>query len=530
MRLAHKKKQDKSSDEEDVEDLNLERDDEEEEEIEETAAEKRLRLAKGYLRKVQEQVSEIQDGEIDAEEIDKELIASRLRDDVLERQHRQFIILADTVKVQDTRILNVGKAIQLSLTSCAFTQTGNDCFIYAGSKDATIVKWNLFTGSRVNVIAGGLKQTKKLIKQVGSKKIAHVGHTQPILAMDCTSDGQFMASSGMDKTIYVWSTVDDSLVGELKQHRDAVTGLRFRLGQHELYSCSNDRTIKLWNAPALSYIETLFGHQDMITSIDTLNRERCVTVGSRDRTARLWKIPEESQLVFRAGGGLAITDDLVVMKGLRKKEKKEENSAGGSVDAVAMLDEDHFLTGDDAGSISLWNVQRKKPVFTRLKAHGFGSKALVNGEEIEVQPNQGTTLTDDSTCQWISSIACFPYSDLFASGAGDGYVRFWKLSDTKQQFSQLFAVPVTGFVNDMRFFMAPPAPSEKSVATNDSSLAGKIREKERQRLLLLKQKKMLHLVMAVGQEHRLGRWLKIKKAKNQVMVMSLQCRMSVENP
>jgi ribosomal RNA-processing protein 9 len=88
----------------------------------------------------------------------------------------------------------------------------------------------------------------------------------------------------------------------------------------------------------------------LITCIDALSRERCASSGSRDRTARLWKIPEESQLVFRSGGGISISDDLVVLDELKKK-KEAEVYAGGSIDVVAMIDDDHFLTGSDSGYV-----------------------------------------------------------------------------------------------------------------------------------------------------------------------------------
>lgn len=77
-----------------------------------------------------------------------------------------------------------------------------------------------------------------------------------------------------------------------------------------------------------------------------------MTSGSRDRTARLWKILEESQLVFRGGGGLKITEDLIVMDDLRKGDKRtqgDNGQSGGSMDVVAMLDEDNFVTGSDTG-------------------------------------------------------------------------------------------------------------------------------------------------------------------------------------
>ena len=57
--------------------------------------------------------------------------------------------------------------------------------------------------------------------------------------------------------IYLWSTTEDKLVGQFKQHRDAVSGVSFLRKQNHLYSCSFDRTVKVWNADELSYVETL---------------------------------------------------------------------------------------------------------------------------------------------------------------------------------------------------------------------------------------------------------------------------------
>lgn len=70
---------------------------------------------------------------------------------------------------------------------------------------------------------------------------------------------------------------------------------------------------------------------------------------------RLWKIVEESQLIFRGGGtGNVDPDDLVVMEGVRKKENRKGREetlggGGGSIDVVAMVDEELFLSGGDAG-------------------------------------------------------------------------------------------------------------------------------------------------------------------------------------
>jgi ribosomal RNA-processing protein 9 len=84
--------QDKDSDNDmlggDIDDMNLvddgieASDSEAEVEKRETAAEKRLRLAKQYLEKVHEDVAHA-DGEFDAAEIDRDLIAERLQTDAV---------------------------------------------------------------------------------------------------------------------------------------------------------------------------------------------------------------------------------------------------------------------------------------------------------------------------------------------------------------------------------------------------------------------------------------------------------------
>ena len=47
-------------------------------------------------------------------------------------------------------------------------------------------------------------------------------------------------------------------------HKDAVTGLAFREGTHQLFSASLDRSLKLWSLDDMAYVDTLFGHQSEV--------------------------------------------------------------------------------------------------------------------------------------------------------------------------------------------------------------------------------------------------------------------------
>ncbi|KAJ3089815.1 pre-rRNA processing protein [Quaeritorhiza haematococci] len=511
-------------------------DDDESLEKKETAAEKRLRLAKRYLQKVRDEV--VDDTEVDAAAIDRDLIAERLQHDALEAAGKLFTKIAEkyadlTVDASHIRTFKCSKkkGHQLAVTTVGFAapsprlfsgpskpQTAAErkkqareqsqstdespLYLFSGSKDGSIIKWDFRTGRSILVIPGAPKQTQrrkaKNGESEGGKTSDHAGHSDHVLSMAVSSDGQYLATGGRDKIINIWSPVNDNRLTTFKQHRDAVSALAFRKGSNQLYSASFDRTIKLWNIDELSYVETLFGHQDQITSVDTLARERCVTAGARDRTVRLWKIVEESQLIFRAAGSGDLGETAVGADG---KHKKNVHTSCGTLDVVAMVDEDTFLSGSDDGSISLWSVNRKKPLYTRLKCHG--------------KPVASDDLSNSQSCNWITALATVPYTDLFASGSCDGQVRLWKISDSKKSFAPLTTIPMVGFVNSLIFINAPALPNESDAsATTGALVNGKSKAGS-------SESKVLYLAVGLGQEHRLGRWWRMKKAKNEVNVVTL---------
>lgn len=221
-------------------------------------------------------------------------------------------------------------------------------YIYTVTKDRYLVKWALpaYPPSPATRNFTPAKKPKRLLYSRGSKKqdTEFPGHIDDILCVVASQDGKFVVTGGKDSRLIVWDAETLKVLKVFKHHRAAVNGLVFRRGTNQLYSCSSDRTVKLWSLDGLAYVETLFGHQDEVVGITALNAERCVTVGARDRTARLWKIIDETQLVFRGGGGSG---------GDSKKLKKDTNSVEryeeGSIDSVAMIDDEYFVTGSDNG-------------------------------------------------------------------------------------------------------------------------------------------------------------------------------------
>jgi ribosomal RNA-processing protein 9 len=288
-----------------------------------------------------------------------------------------------------------------------------------------------------------------------------------------------------------------------------------------LYSASKDRTVKVFNLDEMTYVETLFGHQDSITSLSSMGlRDRCLTTGGRDRTVRLWKIPEESQLLFRASAvGYHPSTVSIAQVTCDTDFSEDENGAKdkrtsvlakdvtGSVDVVACIDDETWISGSDGGTLCIWNAQRKKPIFTLPNAHGMcvqmGEEKMENGcrsyQFVDRESDASLIASADEAARngfvaignWICAIDAPMNTDLVVSGSCDGTLRFWKFSHHRygrrnQVLKLVKKVEVPGYINSLAF-----SPS------------------------------LNYLIVGVGQEPRTGRWSRISTGRNGIRIIDL---------
>ncbi|KAH7830065.1 putative nucleic acid binding protein [Monocercomonoides exilis] len=411
------------------------------------------------------------------------------------------------------------------------------------------------------------------------------GHFKPVISccigFPAPSSFPLLITGSSDRTIRIWDSRDKREIAVLTGHRGAVTGVVCAGGGREvskgdiseegeedvglksvLVSCSEDRTLKTWNLEMLTYIDTSYGHTSQVTAIDSLTLSRCVTC-SDDLTVRNWKIWDASQTVHSA----------------TREGKGKYAETIGSFDALKMFDPTRFVTGGEDGAVMLWSSTKRSPRLIIPNAHGTAysphsslmsqpsstlssssssSQNIQNNSSfisnafqptlhsLHVTPHSSYVSSVSAAmqsataagCNWISSVATIPYSNTFATGSCNGAVKLWKITrKTMDEAANVANIAETGFVNGMAFVgscVSPLPPKthggkQHKWDENEEEEISKEEEDKRMQKLQRMEKAYqsrwnvsdLKLITVVGQEHRLGRWMRIKEAKNSLHVFSL---------
>uniref|UniRef100_M4BH40 Uncharacterized protein n=1 Tax=Hyaloperonospora arabidopsidis (strain Emoy2) TaxID=559515 RepID=M4BH40_HYAAE len=311
------------------------------------------------------------------------------------------------------------------------------------------------------------------------------GHRLPVTSLCLLEDGKTVFSAAKDGSMLRWDLAQltktklvlpkDDVAAE-KATTDTsrcILALAVSSDGKFLASGGRDKLVRVWNVEKSELLESFSGHRDAVSALVFRLRSHSLFSGSFDRSIKHWNLTEMGYVETLFGhqsevNGLdSLYKERVVSCGrdrsVRVWKIPEETQLvfygnSGSMDCVRMITDEYYVTGGDDGSLSLWFNGRKKPVCVISNAHGG---------------------------KWISSLAVMPRTDLVASGSSDGQIRLWQADLQGRTMTSVATIPLEGFVNALCF-----------------------------------DPKARFLVAGVGQEHRLGRWEKLK-VKNGIALIAL---------
>uniref|UniRef100_A0A8R1HZN2 WD_REPEATS_REGION domain-containing protein n=1 Tax=Caenorhabditis japonica TaxID=281687 RepID=A0A8R1HZN2_CAEJA len=190
--------------------------------------------------------------------------------------------------------------------------------IASACKNGEIIIWNSQTGEQIGKT---LKRHKQWVTSLAWQPL----HKDP----NC----RFLASSGKDSNIFIWDTVNGSVVRCLGGHTASVTCLRWG-GEGLLYSGSQDRTVKMWRSEDGVLCRTMTGHAHWVNTL-ALNTDyvlrtscfepskRCIKPSSVEERQTVAKTRYDAALKIASGERLVSGSDDFTLFFWNPKESKQ---------------------------------------------------------------------------------------------------------------------------------------------------------------------------------------------------------------
>ena len=411
----------------------------------------------------------------DAADLEREILEKRLYKDNLSQEGKMYRFIADDfanfdIQKGDSKSKMVLKKKQFNrcsdyLTSMdAFQEnqmttlldlennnminnnnTNKRPFLVTVSKDFILTKYDL---SQFDKRINKLKQMKigdRIFKE--ELKTEHdnnsLNHYKTLYSVAIAPDGKTIVTGGKDRKLIIWSgeTLQALKALPTKDRRGEINAMCFRNNSDQLFVACRDYKIRVYNITQFQQMETLFGHQGPITDVSVLNMERCVSVGSFDKSLMLWKLQDESRLVFKlpqqSKSQQILQKDYIKKHASSLKKSKHINKKNlpnffpqpTTLNLVKMIDDTHYITATDDGSLQLWSTQKKRPIYHVPQAHGFKLKRhslKVSAESDKRQVDAQKKIQRDEGNR-ITALCVLAYSDLLISGSTNGEIIFWKI-------------------------------------------------------------------------------------------------------
>ena len=203
----------------------------------------------------------------------------------------------------------------------------------------------------------------------------YTGHSDYVVSVALSEEGNLLATGSMDKTAKLWSTETRALLKSFEGHSDSVLSVALSRDGKRLVTSSSDNTTKLWNTETGALLHSFEGHSDSVLSVALSEDGKRLATGSWDYSAKLWDTETGTLLQSFEGHSSPIFSVALSNDGERLVTGSSDNIAKlwdtetgkllqtfeghlGSVTSVALSEDGKRLaTGSWDGTARIWDIE-----------------------------------------------------------------------------------------------------------------------------------------------------------------------------
>ena len=176
------------------------------------------------------------------------------------------------------------RSLGQAITAAIHSDTGT---LALGRFNGKISLWNSETGKRLDVLGGHSKfYIKEFLSNLFRKNNRH--KYQGIQSLAFSTDGNILASSGIDNLVKLWDVKSRKEQRTLVGHSEWVTALGFSMDDSTVASGDIYGNIKLWDVSSGSERVSFNGHRSNVSVLTFSPDRRTLASASDDGTIKFW--------------------------------------------------------------------------------------------------------------------------------------------------------------------------------------------------------------------------------------------------
>jgi serine/threonine protein kinase len=300
------------------------------------------------------------------------------------------------------------------------------------------------------------------VPSVGTTVFTYQQHTESVLSLAWSPNGQYMVSGSADTTARVWKTTKDETLYTYRGHAgllNSVLSVSWERNGKAIASGSSDQTVQVWDAATGNRLTLYRGHVSRVLSVAWSPLTTSIASGGADKTVQIWDALTEKimgvyhghtdtvyAVAWSPDGTLVASgsaDQTIHVWQAETQQVVARYQHTGAVYAVAWSPDGTLLASAGADQkIRVWNAQTAKQQMTF-----FTSTELTAAITAISWSPDGKRLaaasTDATVSLWdvengkllytykehtapVYSVAWVPNGPYVASGSADRTVKIWK--------------------------------------------------------------------------------------------------------